>query len=153
MKQAFMDIATYYANWGGLSCITLKFTDVYGDNDPRPKIFALIDRTAASKKQLKLTAGEQHVSFLHVADAVDALCTAMRRTQGMGARHEAYTVGSTPVMLQDAIALYLKIKPQKVSILWGGIPYRPTQIMNPWLGDPLPDWQPRFYLETGLRSI
>ena len=153
MKQAFMDIATYYANWGGLSCITLKFTDVYGDNDPRPKIFALIDRAAASKKQLKLTAGEQHVSFLHVADAVDALCTAMRRTQGMGARHEAYTVGSTPVMLQDAIALYLKIKPQKVSILWGGIPYRPTQIMNPWLGDPLPDWQPRFYLETGLRSI
>jgi len=152
-KQAFMDIMTYYAKWCDLSCISLKFTDVYGDKDPRPKIFALIDRAAATGKPLKITAGEQYVSFLHVEDAVDALCTAMRRTQTISSQHETYTVGTTPIMLKKAIQLYLKINPQKASLLWGEMPYRHTQIMSPWLGAPLPDWQPRFDLETGLRSL
>ena len=152
-KQAFMDIATYYAKWRGISCISLKLTDVYGDNDPRPKIFTLIDTAVRTGETLKLTEGEQLVSFLHVEDAVTALCEAAQQTISSGSTHKFYGVGTALISLKNAVALYLKIIGKQPPIEWGGIPYRPTQIMTPWLGELLPHWQPAISLEEGLRSL
>ena len=152
-KQAFMDIITYYAKWHEVKCISLKLTDVYGDNDPRPKIFALLDKAARTGETLKLTAGEQMVSFLHVDDAVSALCAAADKTALMPSGQSDYCIGTPLIRLKDAVQLYLNIKRHNVSIEWGGSPYRPTQIMVPWLDRPMPDWSPSVDLEKGLRSL
>jgi len=152
-KQAFMDMVTYYTKWHGLRCISLRLTDVYGNNDPRPKIFSLLDQAEKNGETLKLTKSEQLMSFLHVEDAVNALCEAASQTINMKAEHKSYGVGSKLIRLKDAVELYLTIKGKKLTIEWGGVPYRPTQIMNPWMGELLPNWQPTISLQDGLRSL
>ncbi len=152
-KQAFMDIATYYARWQGFACISLKLTDVYGPADPRPKIFSLIQKAAQTGEELPLTEGEQKVSFLYVNDAVVALETALAQTAQMSSGHQVYTVGPSPVRLRDAVELFLQIKGIAPRLVWGARPYAAAQIMNPWLGEPLPGWTPSQSLEDGLRSL
>ncbi|MHC1712839.1 MAG: NAD-dependent epimerase/dehydratase family protein [Solidesulfovibrio sp.] len=152
-KQAFMDIVDYYAHWKGFRCITLKLTDIYGDQDPRPKVFTLLDKAARTGERLKMTEGRQLLSFLHVEDAIGALCEAARQTMAMTPSHAVYTVGTPLISLRDAVAMYLEITGKSVVIEWGALPYRPTQIMTPWLGQPLPNWMPAVDLKTGLRNL
>jgi nucleoside-diphosphate-sugar epimerase len=152
-KQAFMDIVTYYTNWRGISCISLKLTDIYGENDPRPKIFSLINKAAETEQTLKLTKGEQLVSFLHVDDAVTALCKAAELTKNFEGVHKSYGTNTDLVTLRSAVELYIRTKGKRPRIEWGGSLYSKTQIMKPWVGESLPNWQPTVTLEEGFRRM
>lgn len=152
-KQAFMDIVTYYAKWRGVRAVSLKLTDVYGDNDPRPKIFSLVQKAAETGQPLSLTPGEQKISFLHVDDAVSALCIAAARAQKTTKGHEVFTAAMPLVTLKEAVGLFQKVKNIDAPLLWGGASYRDTQIMTPFTDPTLPDWTPQISLEEGLRSL
>jgi nucleoside-diphosphate-sugar epimerase len=78
MKQAFQDIAVYYARATPLRIATLKFFDVYGPNDPRGKLLAQLDEARTTKTSLPLSPGKQLIEMVHIDDAVAALIHAAR---------------------------------------------------------------------------
>ena len=53
--------------------------------------------------------------------------------------------------LKEIAALFEKVSGKKITINWGGRPYRQREIMQPWKkGKILPYWQASLSLEEGI---
>lgn len=155
-KQAFEDIAKYYAEAAQLRVITLKLFDTYGPGDRRQKLFALLRKTADSGDVLTMSPGEQLIDLVHIDDVVAAfLMAAERLMSGQGEPLEAYAVSSgRPLKLRELVDAYSKATGLHPNVVWGGRTYRNREVMTPWnRGQPVPGWQPFVRLEDGLRSL
>lgn len=155
-KQAFEAILQYYVEAKSLNVITLKLFDTYGPNDPRPKLLHLLEKTARSKEPLAMSPGEQLIDLVHIDDVIDAyLLAADQVRQPAYAGHHAYAVTSgRPLRLKDLASIYGDATGTPVPIQWGGRPYRPREVMNPWdKGETLPGWKPRIPLEEGFARL
>lgn len=155
-KQAFADILAYYVGVGGFSALTLELTDTYGPNDPRPKLVALLRRSAKTGEMLALSAGAQWVDFVHVDDVVDAFCLAIEKVQTLPpATQESYAVRSgNPLQLRAFVDLFNELAPAPAPVIWGARPYRPRETMVPaTYGKTLDGWTPRITLRDGLKAL
>lgn len=155
-KQAFEDLLQYYVEAGGLRCITLKLFDTYGPNDPRPKLFHLLSRVAASSENLAMSPGEQLIDLVHIDDVIRAFFRAAQRLlAGEVVSSEAYAISSgRPIPLRDLVAIYAQVTGRRLNIEWGGRPYRTREVMVPWsTGPTLPGWHPAVPLEEGIRRL
>ncbi len=143
-KQAFEAIVEYYVQACGLKAITLKLFDTYGPDDPRPKLFHLLDKAARSGEPLNMSAGEQLIDLVHVDDVVEAFMVAAGRV-GSVRQHETYGVSSGhPLPLRDLVDLYAKKSGRAIPVNWGARPYRFREVMVPWNNyATLPGWSPR----------
>ena len=152
-KQAFEALADYYAQAEGFKVITLRLFDTYGADDPRPKLFHLLRKSAASGETLRMSPGEQLIDLVHVDDVVAAFVAAEAALDG-GAGHRVYGVSSgAPLALRDLVARFCAATGARVDVEWGGRPYREREVMTPWRGPVLPGWAPSVSLEEGLRSL
>lgn len=154
-KQAFDDIARWYADARGLAVTTLHLSDTYGPADPRPKIFGLLARAARSGEPLELSPGQQRLDPLYVGDATAALdVAACRLLAGKAAGFELFRVSpGRPVTLRDLVACWCRVNQAAPDLRWGAKPYRERDAMEPWLGGTvLPGWTARIVLEDGLRQ-
>ncbi len=154
-KQAFDDIARWYADARGLAVTALHLSDTYGPADPRPKIFTLLERAARSGEALELSPGGQRLDPLYVGDATAALDVAARRLlAGQASGFELFRVSpSQPVTLRELVACWCRVHQATPDLRWGAKPYREREIMQPWLGGTvLPGWTARTGLEEGLRQ-
>ena len=155
-KQAFETILQYYLETTPLKAITLMLFDTYGPDDPRPKLFHLLRKTAESREPLAMSPGEQLIDLVHIDDVVRAFSLAADRlSAGAVPRHESYAVSSgAPIKLRDLVELYAQITGTTVPRTWGGRPYRQREVMVPWTnGMALPNWTPRISLAKGLKSM
>ena len=155
-KQAFEDILRYYVEAKGMNAITLKLFDTYGPNDPRPKLFHLLEKLAREGTALAMSPGEQIIDLVHVSDVVTAFEAAARRlVQGLVDGHEEYVVSSdTPMSLRAVVETFEQAVGRKLAIEWGGRPYRTREVMTLWdRGQRLPDWGPAFPLEAGIADL
>lgn len=155
-KQAYEAILGFYANTTELKVITLKLFDTYGPEDPRPKLFTLLRKTAAHQQTLAMSPGEQLIDLVYIDDIVDAFFIAAERLlQGRVSRYEAYAVSSgNPVRLRDLVELYGRIIGKVLPLEWGKRPYRPREVMIPWnTGNSLPGWKPKIGLEEGIKRM
>ncbi|MDX8386447.1 MAG: NAD-dependent epimerase/dehydratase family protein, partial [Gallionella sp.] len=80
-KQAFEAILEYYVETASLKAITLKLFDTYGPNDPRPKLFHLLEKTAQSQSILSMSPGEQLIDLVYIDDVIDAYLLAAGHVQ------------------------------------------------------------------------
>jgi len=155
-KQAFEDLLTFWSNTTLLRTVILKLTDVYGPDDPRPKLIPLLLRLAAEGGDAALTPGEQFVDMVHVDDVVEAFRVAGARadTLAAGAR-ETYAVSSgSPIRLRQLVDEFETVLGRPLQIQWGGRPYRPREMMHPWSkGRALPGWTPTTSLRDGFRRL
>ncbi|WP_208996363.1 NAD-dependent epimerase/dehydratase family protein [Pseudovibrio ascidiaceicola] len=145
-KQAAEVIIDHYIRNHDFSAITLHLHDVYGDDDPRKKIFNLVDDAAATGNMLQMSGGEQHMRLIHVDDVIEAyLCAGQLLTSDKQHthKHKLYDVGGSSASLKSLVEAYLKNRKAKANIDWGSLPYREKQIMKPYLGDSLPGWRVR----------
>ncbi|MBW1712355.1 MAG: NAD(P)-dependent oxidoreductase, partial [Deltaproteobacteria bacterium] len=152
-KQALEDILRFYVEAAGLRVITLKLFDTYGPDDHRPKLFSALSRAAAEGQTLALSPGEQLLDLVHVEDVVEAFVLAARRLlAGQAEQMETYAVSSAaPLPLRQVVETYLKATGRRLSLDWGGRPYRAREVMVPWSkGQRLPGWGPKIGLEEGL---
>ena len=78
-KQGLEDILTYYHEAEGISVVTLKPYQTYGEGDPTPRLISLLLRAARSGETLAMSPGEQVIDLSHVEDLVDALLVAAER--------------------------------------------------------------------------
>lgn len=155
-KQAFEVMLAYYLETSPLTVITLKLFDTYGPDDPRPKLFTLLNKVTAAGEPLAMSPGEQLIDLVYIDDIVRAfLMAADRLLAGKAAGHERYAVSSgSPLHLRDLIELYGRVVGKVLPIKWGGRPYRPREVMVPWnSGSSLPGWQPKVGLEEGIKRM
>jgi len=153
-KQAFEAILEYYVQACGLKAITLELFDTYGPDDPRPKLFHLLEKAANSGEPLDMSAGEQLIDLVHIDDVVEAyLIAAQRLLEGKVLQHERYAVSSgKPLRLKELVQLYAEMTKQVIAVHWGARPYRYREVMTTWSrGKRLPNWVPKIALNQGMK--
>jgi nucleoside-diphosphate-sugar epimerase len=153
-KQSLQDILTYYVNAHDMRAITLILYDPYGPGDTRPKLFKLLRETAISGTELKMSPGEQYLDFVYIEDVVDAFLAATQRLSTISGA-ESYAVRSGVSMpLKDIVKLYEQIVNKKIRVKWGGLSYRPREVMVPWQGgNILPGWTAKMSLRDGIKKM
>lgn len=157
-KQAFQDVVQFYVRARDFHVVTLKLSDTYGPNDPRPKIFKLLRRTAENGETLRMSPGEQKLDPLFIDDAVAAFVRALEIIAAGapdGGRHFVYTALTGDARtLREIVALYGEALGRDISVEWGGLPYRPREVFAPFTGgENLPGWTPKISLSEGLRRL
>lgn len=155
-KQAFEDCLQYYADAGAIRAVTLKLSDTYGPDDPRPKVLNLLLAAAASGTKLDATAGEQYVDLVHVDDVADAFMHAASLFADRDAPcWLSFAVSSgCPVTIRELAATMEEVTGRQVPVAWGARPYRDWEMFEPWhAGEPLPGWSPRVTLHEGLSQL
>jgi len=155
-KQAFEAILEYYVQACGLRAITLKLFDTYGPDDPRPKLFHLLSKTAASGEALDMSAGEQLIDLVHIDDVIEAYLIAAQRLLACQVKqHEIYAISSgQPMTLRELVELYASVTKQTVRVNWGARPYRFREVMTTWKNfQHLEQWQPKITLAEGMQKV
>ncbi|MDF1760615.1 MAG: NAD(P)-dependent oxidoreductase [Coxiellaceae bacterium] len=155
-KSLFQLTAAYYAKRYNIRCLSLILYDTYGETDPRKKLLNLLIAHTASKKVLKLTAGEQKLDMVHVDDVINAFILACSYQTNKQSDEPEYFFVSTKrtLSLKQIVYIYESIMDASINILWGAIPYRDNQIMQPYLplesSETLPGWVPKISFENGI---
>lgn len=155
-KQAFEDILQYYVEAKGVQAITLKLFDTYGPNDPRPKLFHLLEKISREGTSLAMSPGEQMLDLVYIDDVVQAFVVAAERLMaGEASGHEKYGVSSgKPMPLKELVDLYAGVIGRPLPIEWGGRPYREREVMVTCSTlFELPGWSSEIQLEDGIRKI
>lgn len=148
-KQAFSALTAHYTR-SGMRCVGLELSDTYGPDDPRPKFLNLL----AAGVPFDATPGDQVVRPLHADDVADAFMVAARSLAAGSLTRDQYSVcGPQAVTLKQLAAEFEKATGRHVDVRWGQRPYRPNEIMAPYVGDLLPGWTPRYSLAQGLAAV
>ncbi|HWO96612.1 MAG TPA: NAD-dependent epimerase/dehydratase family protein [Bacillus sp. (in: firmicutes)] len=153
-KQAFEDILRYYTETNRLKVLTLTLFDNYGPLDPRPKIMNLLYSAYKNGQPLTMTKGEQYLDLVYIDDVAKAyIAAADRLLSGQSKAQEKFAVSSgNRIQLKQLVVEFENIIGRKLPIIWGGVNYRPREIMIPWnRGIPLPGWQPKVSLQEGIQ--
>ena len=155
-KQCFEDILKLYVEMHDIKSISLHLFDTYGPNDKRPKIFNLFKKIGDSGETLKMSPGEQLINIVYIDDIVDAFILAGKYlAEGRYDLCGTYGVSSgNPIRLRDLAKIFENVSGKKLSIEWGGRPYRDREIMIPWTSYKLlPNWKPKVSLEEGIKKF
>jgi nucleoside-diphosphate-sugar epimerase len=131
-KQAFEALMQYYIEAYGVSVITLKLTDTYGSNDPRPKLLNQIRKASAEGTTLAMSPGGQDVDFVHVDDVVEAFCMAADLLLGgKTSGHMRYWVSrGKQQSLRNFVEEFVLQEGLNVKINWGARNYRRREMMS-----------------------
>lgn len=150
-KQAFEALLDYYVEANGFKVITLKLFDTYGPGDTRPKLFSLLRKTAKTGELLRMSLGEQLLDLVYIDDVLDAYLLAMARLPSV-TKSECYAVSNPARLnLQDLVRVYGAAVQRPINIEWGGLPYRPREVMELWTNfDAVPGWQAHVTLSDGI---
>jgi len=155
-KQAFEDIAQYYADAHELRVLTLKLFDTYGPRDPRKKLFNLLRGASDTGQALMLSPGEQLIDLVYIDDVVDVFVSGTAYLfKGIDPAVGSYAVSSgNPVSLRSIVDTYCSVTGREIDVQWGGRPYRDREVMVPWeTGVVLPGWSPKVNLVEGIRRL
>ena len=134
-KQAFEDIAKYYAETTNINFCTIKLNDTYGKGDTRRKIFTLWDEISHNGQELEMSAGEQLIDILHIDDVIQSfLKIIMKIDDDMNhtLKYKSFCLSSCEkISLKNLSEKYEKNNGIKLNIKWGSKPYRKREVMNP----------------------
>lgn len=153
-KQAFEAMLAYYIEALGFKAITLKLFDTYGPGDSRPKLFSLLRKIARSGETLRMSPGEQLLDLVYIDDVLEAFELAMQRLPQVE-KPECYAVSNTArLSLRELVAIYAEVVQRPVHVEWGGLPYRPREVMEPWTDYALvPGWCAKTALKEGVACM
>ena len=155
-KQAFEAILQFYLETTPLQAITLKLFDTYGPDDPRKKLFALLQRAVESGEHVMMSPGEQLLNLVHIDDVTEAFrVAAARLCDRSDIKYESFGIASDrPIRLRDLVDIYSKSIGRRVQAQWGARPYRSREVFVPWSNPPrLPGWEPKIALADGLKTL
>ena len=140
----------------GLRAATLILHDVYGPNDPRPKLLNRLVDLDPTSAAIELTSGQQILDYVYVDDVVRAYtAVAAGLLDRSGGSHEQFMVrGGHPRTLRAVVEMLESARGVTLPLNWGARPHQDHDIMVPWLGGrQVPGWEPIVALEEGLRRM
>lgn len=154
-KQAFEDLAAYYVAAEGLAVLTLKLTDTYGPEDRRGKLVSALLQAQRSGSVLDLSPGEQSINLLHIDDVVSGVQVGLARLRAADAgTHARFALrGPETLSLRRLVERIERLGGRPIQADWGARPYRPREVMRPWMGPLLPGWSAAVDLDAGLRAL
>ncbi len=155
-KECFEGIIKYYAEVRNLKCIALHLFDTYGADDKRGKILGLLKKISASGETLKMSPGGQLIDIVYIDDVIEAFVAAGKLLAACKYDYcGTYGVSSTkPIPLREVVKIFESVAGKKLSIVWGGRPYRTREVMVPWSSYKfLPGWQPKVSLQDGIKKF
>jgi CDP-paratose synthetase len=154
-KQAFEDIAAYYIATSPITFVTLKLSDTFGPNDPRPKVFNLWAKIAQSGEELDMSPGEQYIDISYIDNVIDGYERLMLLLEGDDGKEltgKSFVIKASERMtLKELAALFERVTNTSLAINWGKREYRPREVMVPWEnGEIIPGWQQMVSIEEGI---
>lgn len=150
-KQAFESLLEFYVQARGIKAITLKLFDTYGPGDSRPKLFSLLRKTARTGAPLKMSAGMQLLDLVYIDDVLEAFVLASRRLPLIETAETFGVASGELVSLRELVDIYAQVTKCDLAVEWGGLPYRPREVMTPWKGyNTVPGWKARTPLREGI---
>lgn len=155
-KEAFEKIIQYYVDAHDFRVITLRLFDVYGEDDPRPKIWNQLRQHAKSGERLSLSAGDQFINLIHISDVCSAYyraCDILIETET--ACDSVYEIRFEKMYkLKDIVDRFMSVTGYRVPLCWGGRPYRKREVMCPmYCGPVLPGWLPQVDMMAGFTKF
>jgi nucleoside-diphosphate-sugar epimerase len=153
-KQSFECMLEYYVQARGFRAVTMKLFDTYGPGDSRPKLFALLRRTARTGTPLKMSPGMQQLDLVYIDDILDAIVGAAMRLPQVETSETYGVCTEQPRSLRDIATLYAEVVGSPLPIEWGGLPYRPREVMSTWKNYRLlPGWKAQVALRDGIMRM
>lgn len=133
--------------------VTLRLFDVYGEDDRRPKLPNLLKEIAGTDKSIDVSPGEQYLDMVHISDVCSAYLKAYEYlVSNSDISNEIYGVYTGKrFTLKQIVAEFEKVMDKKITVNWGGKPYKKREVMNPaTVYSQLPNWCPSVKLPNGL---
>ena len=155
-KECFESIIQFYVEAKGLRCIALHLFDTYGPSDRRGKILGLLKKISETGETLKMSPGGQLIDIVYIDDVVEAFVAAGKYLSKSQYDYcGTYGVSSlNPIPLREVVKIFEEVAGKKLSIEWGGRPYRQREVMIPWKSfKTLPGWSPKIDLRTGIKKF
>lgn len=155
-KQCFKDIIQYYDEAENLKSISLCLFNTYGADDKGGRIFALLKKISETGETLKMSPGGQLIDIVYIDDVIEAFVLAGKLLAACKYDYcGTYGVSSTkPIPLREVVKIFESVAGKKLSIEWGGRPYRAREIMVPWSSYKLlPGWTPKVPLAEGIKKF
>lgn len=153
-KQAFEDLCRHYVGGHGFAAWHLHLTDTVGTDDPRPKLFRILDEARRNGSTLDMSPGEQRLDLLDASDVAAGFMHAAEQAIAQGPGERVFALRHQEQwMLREVVACYRNHAggPQ---VNFGARPYRPREIMVPsTFPATLPGWAPRVGVEAAIRAV
>ncbi len=139
-----------------LSCVALRLFNVYGPRDTNPHVIPrIVERLCSSAPEIRIGATDTTRDFVHVADVVQAICTALVHDSG---KYDVFNVGTglaTSIRQVLQMLLHAAGDPRKVvqdTDLLRAYD-RPALISDITKIGRVLKWRPTIALEQGLAQL
>lgn len=146
-KNAYEEILDFYESSGAIESIRLTLCDVYGEDDPRPRLLKAAVSAALDESTLRVPHHDPYLVPIHIEDVIKAFETALSLENLRG----RFWVGpAAAVKLSEIIALVTRLVGSTVKVERADLPALPGDTLATAPGVTLPDWQPSIGLEEGI---
>jgi nucleoside-diphosphate-sugar epimerase len=154
-KNALTDIASYFGETRGLRWIQTVFYDIYGPNDPRPKLINMLVRSVLGHVDVALPDPQPLHHFVFIDDALEALVSSaahlganssMSGESVFVTSDELLTPSDVLAVVADVAEIVPIVSPDPFVLPEGAI-------MVPTSGPRPNGWQPSVTLSDGIRRV
>jgi nucleoside-diphosphate-sugar epimerase len=153
-KQAFEDILDFYADAYQMQIATLKLFDVYGPDDPRPKLINLLLRALKTGERLEMSPGEQLLDLVHVDDVTSAYTSCANYLDEItkSGKHLRVAISSGEALsVRELVKVLSELSGRLFNGTFGARQYRQREVMTPWRDKiKVTWWRPQISLKEGL---
>lgn len=150
-KSALIPLINYYCYQHGMSAISIRLPDIYGEDDKRNKLLTCLSNAPVGS-DFPLTLGEQIISPLHVDDVVEAFLVVVKSLEYLGKEHKEYSIFGEEMTLHQFVEEFCEVNKLDVNLLWGIIDYPIKQIFKPINLEKLPNWDQRIKILEGFEK-
>lgn len=153
-KTASRSIIQYYKNLIGMKYNTIVLYTVYGGNNKNKKIIDLLFESISSDKPISMTNGEQISDFIHINDVISFFLYILKNSHLLKDRHDYHLGSGKGITIKQLAQLIEKTSGKKANIKWGGLKYRPTDVMRAiapiYKLEKELGWKPKINIEKGI---
>lgn len=155
-KTAFKAILSFYAALSNYKYININPYSIYGGIDSQKKVIDYLKDSLNSTEPIKMSGGEQILDFIHINDVVSLIEFILQHSKMFieNPTTEYHLGTGKGTSIRELSQVIEKIYHKKSNIQWGGLPYRPRDIM--YAVAPIAQllemgWKPQITLEIGLK--
>ncbi len=129
-KNAFLEIAGYYANNKNIKFIDVVLGYMYGEKDDKSKFIPHVIDSIFKGKNIKATGGEQSRDFVYVGD-VSRKIAELTQKDPSAEKFMRYRISSGKYLtIKEIISSLEKISGIKAKVKWGALAYKSNEVFD-----------------------